>query len=51
MMLIEISYPDVILSVILAFIVGRLGLYAYFKREPFGKTKSAEFDASQNVRL
>ena len=51
-MLIEIPEPEVILSVILAFIVGIVGLYAYFKIRPFVKTRGGEeFDASQAERL
>ena len=50
-MLIEIPEPEVILSVILAFIVGIVGLYAYFKIRPFVKTRDEEFDASQAERL
>ncbi len=50
-MLVEIPDPEVILSVILAFIVGVVGLYAYFKIQPFVKTKSEVFDASQSERL
>lgn len=50
-MLVEIPEPEVILSVILAFIVGIVGLYAYFKIRPFVKTKSEIFDASQTERL
>ena len=50
-MLIEIPEPEVILSVILAFIVGIIGLYAYFKIRPFVKTRDEEFDASQAERL
>ena len=50
-MLIEIPDPEVILSVILAFIIGIGGLYAYFKIRPFIKTKSDGFDASQTERL
>jgi len=50
-MLIEIPEPEVILSVILAFIVGIVGLYAYFKIRPFVKTRGEEFDASQAERL
>jgi len=50
-MLVEIPEPEVILSVILAFIVGIVGLYAYFKVRPFVKTKSDVFDASQAERL
>ena len=50
-MLGEIPDPEVILSVILAFIVGIVGLYAYFKIRPFVKTKNEVFDASQSERL
>ena len=50
-MLIEIPEPEVILGVILAFIVGVVGLYAYFKIRPFVKTRGEEFDASQAERL
>ena len=50
-MLIEIPEPEVILSVILAFIVGIIGLIAYFKIRPFVKTRGGEFDASQAERL
>jgi predicted transcriptional regulator len=45
-MLIEIPEPDVILSVILAFIVGLGGLYLYYKIRPFIKT-SHNIDSSQ----
>jgi len=50
-MLVEIPEPEVILSVILAFIVGIVGLYAYFKVRPLVKTRSDVFDASQAERL
>jgi hypothetical protein len=50
-MLVEIPELEVILSVILAFIVGTIGLYAYFKIRPFVKTKNGELDASQTERL
>ena len=50
-MLVEIPEPEVILSVILAFIVGIVGLYAYFKIRPFVKTRDDVFDASQAERL
>ena len=50
-MLIEIPEPEVILSVILAFIIGIVGLYAYFKMRPFIKTRSDVFDVSQAERL
>lgn len=45
-MLIEIPEPDVILSVILAFIIGLGGLYLYYKVRPFIKT-SHNIDSSQ----
>ena len=50
-MLVEIPEPEVILSVILAFIIGIVGLYAYFKVRPLVKTRSDVFDASQAERL
>jgi predicted transcriptional regulator len=50
-MLVEIPEPEVILGVILAFIIGIVGLYAYFKLRPFVKTGSDVFDASQAERL
>jgi len=50
-MLIEIPEPEVILGVILAFIVGIVGLYGYFKIRPFIKSKNEGFDASQAERL
>jgi predicted transcriptional regulator len=50
-MLVEIPEPEVILSVILAFIGGLVGLYLYFKIRPFMKTRSEVFDASQAERL
>ncbi len=50
-MLVEIPEPEVILNVILAFVVGIVGLYAYFKISHFVKTKSEVFDASQAERL
>ena len=50
-MLVEIPELEVILSVILAFIVGIVGLYAYTKIRPLVKTRSDVFDASQAERL
>ena len=50
-MLVEIPDPEVILGVILAFILGIIGLYVFFKVRPFVKTKSEVFDASQSERL
>jgi len=49
-MLIEIPDPDVILSVIIAFLVGLGGLFAYFKLRPMIKTNETT-DASQAERL
>jgi predicted transcriptional regulator len=50
-MLVEIPELEVILSVILAFIVGIVGLYAYTKIRPLVKTRSDVLDASQAERL
>jgi predicted transcriptional regulator len=50
-MLVEIPELEVILSVILAFIVGIVGLYAYTKVRPLLKTRSDVLDASQAERL
>jgi len=49
-MLIEIPDPDVILSVIIAFLIGLGGLFAYFKLRPMIKTNETT-DASQAERL
>ncbi|MCV0412569.1 winged helix DNA-binding protein [Nitrosarchaeum sp.] len=50
-MLIEIPEPNVILVVIVAFVVGLVGLYSYYKIRPFIKTKSEMMDSSQLERL
>ena len=50
-MLVEIPELEVILGVILAFVVGVIGLYAYFKISPFVKIKNEVFDATQSERL
>ncbi len=50
-MLVEIPEPEVILGVILAFIVGLGGLYAYYKIRPFVKSSSEMADTSQTERL
>ena len=50
-MLIEIPDPEVILGVILAFIIGLGGLYAFYKIRPYVKTSSEMNDASQAERL
>ena len=49
-MLIEIPDPEVILSVIIAFLVGLGGLFAYYKFRPMIKT-SESGDTSQSERL
>jgi predicted HTH transcriptional regulator len=50
-MLIEIPEPDVILAVIIAFVVGLVGLYSYYKIRPFIKSKNEMIDTSQLERL
>ncbi len=50
-MLIEIPDPEVILSVILAFVIGLGGLYVFYKVLPFIKSKSEMSDVSQSERL
>jgi hypothetical protein len=50
-MLIEIPEPEVILGVILAFLIGLVGLYAYYKVRPFVKSRSETYNASQSERL
>jgi len=49
-MLIEIPDPDVLLSVIIAFLVGLGGLLAYYKLRPMINSRET-FDASQKERL
>ena len=49
-MLIEIPDPEVILSVIIAFLVGLGGHFAYYKIRPMIKPKEV-FDASERERL
>jgi hypothetical protein len=49
-MLIEIPDPDVLLSVIIAFLIGLGGILMYFKFSPMIKPKET-FDASQKERL
>ena len=49
-MLIEIPDPDVILSVIIAFLVGLGGLFAYYKLRPMIKNNETT-NASQTERL
>lgn len=50
-MLVEIPDPEVILGVILAFVVGMVGFYGYFKIRPFIKTKTEISNTSQEERL
>ena len=50
-MLVEIPEISVILGVILAFIVGIIGLYMYTKIRPLVKIRNEVFDASQAERL
>jgi arsenate reductase-like glutaredoxin family protein len=50
-MLIEIPEPNVILAVIIAFVVGLVGLYSYYKIRPFIKSNNEMVDASQLERL
>ncbi len=50
-MLVEIPDPEVILSVILAFVVGLGGLYVFYKVLPFIKSKSEMTDVPQSERL
>ena len=49
-MLVEIPEPEIILGVILAFLVGLIGLYTYNKVRPFLKSKN-ELSISQTKRL
>ena len=51
MMLVEIPDPEVILGVILAFLVGLVGLYVFYKARPFIKSRSEMIDVSQSERL
>ena len=50
-MLVEIPEPEVILGVILAFLIGLVGLYIYYKVRPFVKSRSEIHDVSQSERL
>ena len=50
-MLVEIPDLEVILSVILAFVIGLGGLYVFYKVLPFIKSKSEMTDVSQSERL
>ncbi|MDH3736658.1 MAG: MarR family transcriptional regulator [Nitrosopumilus sp.] len=50
-MLVEIPDPEVILGVILAFVVGLVSLYGYYKVQSFIKSKSEVSEVSQSERL
>jgi len=50
-MLIEIPDPEVILGVIIAFLIGLVGLYGYYKVRPFIKSRNEMGDVSQSERL
>jgi predicted transcriptional regulator len=50
-MLVEIPDPEVILGVIVAFLIGLGGLYAYYKVRPFIKSRTEINDVSQSERL
>ena len=50
-MLIEIPDPEVILGVIIAFLIGLVGLYGYYKVRPFIKSRNEIGDVSQSERL
>jgi len=50
-MLVEIPDPELILSVILAFIVGLVGLYGFYKVRPFIKSKNEASEVPQSERL
>ena len=50
-MLVEIPDPEVILSVILAFVVGLGVLYGFYKIRPFIKSRTEMVDASHAERL
>lgn len=50
-MLVEIPDPEVIMGVIVAFFVGLVGLYMYFKVSPYIKSRSEMTNSSQTERL
>jgi len=50
-MLVEIPDPEVILSVILAFVIGLGGLYVFYKVLPFIKSRSEMSSTPQSERL
>ena len=50
-MLIEIPDPEMILGVIVAFLIGLIGLYGYYKVRPFIKSRNEMGDVSQSERL
>lgn len=50
-MLVEVPDPDVILSIITAFLVGVLGLYLFYKIKPYVNIKPSKTDPSYLERL
>lgn len=50
-MLVEVPDPDVILSIIAAFLVGVLGLYLFYKIKPYVNIKPSKTDPSYLERL
>ncbi len=50
-MLVEIPDPEVIFVVVVAFLVGLGGFYAYYKIRPYVNLKRVEIDPSQLARL
>ena len=50
-MLVEIPELEVILGVVLAFLVGLIGLYGFYKIRPFVKSNNDVSDISQTERL
>ena len=50
-MLVEIPESDVILGVILAFLIGLVGLYGYYKIRPFLNLRNEIHNTSQSERL
>ena len=50
-MLVEIPELEVILGVIVAFLVGLIGLYGFYKIRPFVKSNNGVSDISQTERL
>ena len=50
-MIIEIPDPEVIVSVIVAFLVGIFGFYVYYKLKPYVNLKPKSVDSSYLERL